>query len=106
LDFDHLRRFTLGDRSLEREVLGLFRDQARTSIARLRACLDDRTWREITHTLKGSAAGVGAWPMRSAAEIAERLTGPERATQGPSAIDAIAEAFADAEREISRFLDG
>lgn len=104
LDFDHLQRFTLGDRSLEREVLDLFRDQVRSSIARLRASSDDATWRLIAHTLKGSAAGVGAWPMREAAECAERLSGVERSTQGPGAVDAIEGAFADAERLIADFL--
>jgi len=106
IDFDHLRRFTLGDVSLEREVLGLFRDQARSSLARLRAASDDAAWREIAHTLKGSAAGIGAWPMRAAAETAERLSGTDRLARGPGAVAEIEAAFAEADRMIAAFIAG
>ncbi|MGE0499408.1 MAG: Hpt domain-containing protein [Rhizobiaceae bacterium] len=59
IDFAHLSRQTLGDRDLEREVLGLFVQQAvaaRETIAK--APPVDRF--HAVHALKGSARGVGA----------------------------------------------
>jgi HPt (histidine-containing phosphotransfer) domain-containing protein len=73
LDIFHLRRFTLGDRRLELEILKLFIDQAPLTIAALQDARNDHDWLNAAHTLKGSARAVGAWRLADLAERAERL---------------------------------
>jgi len=72
-DLAHLRRYTLDDLPLQREILELFRVQVLDSVAKLRASCDDRSaWAMAAHTLKGSARCVGAFRLGRAAERAER----------------------------------
>jgi HPt (histidine-containing phosphotransfer) domain-containing protein len=69
IDSEHLSRMTLGDRALEREVLGLFARQAEMLRARMETSETDVIG-AAAHTLKGSATGIGAWPIaRAAADI-------------------------------------
>lgn len=75
VDLVHLARYTLGDRSLEREVLKLFLTQSRIYLSRLESAADDKTWRDTAHAIKGSARGIGAWHVASAAEAVELLKG-------------------------------
>ncbi len=70
IDLVHLTRSTLGDRSLEREVLQLFDRQAGLLIARMRAAAPAGV-PPLAHTLKGSARGIGAWRVARAAEMLE-----------------------------------
>jgi HPt (histidine-containing phosphotransfer) domain-containing protein len=70
IDLVHLARTTLGDRSLEREVLQLFDRQSTLLIARLRNAGPDGV-AMIAHTMKGSARGIGAWRVARAAEAVE-----------------------------------
>src|SRR5437016_9952482 len=70
IDLVHLARMTLGDRSLEREVLQLFDRQAVLLVARMRAA-EPCSVAAVAHTLKGSARGVGAWRVAGAAEAVE-----------------------------------
>ena len=70
LDVAHLGRMTFGERGLESEVLRLFDRQASMLLARMK----DRPPTELAafaHTLKGSARGIGAWPVAKAAEALE-----------------------------------
>src|ERR1044072_5968845 len=67
IDLVHLARTTLGDRSLEREVLQLFDRQSALLIARLHSAGPDGV-AMITHTMEGSARGIGAWRVARAAE--------------------------------------
>ena len=76
IDLVHLARATLGDRSLEREVLQLFDRQSALLIARLRNAGPDGV-AMIAHTLKGSARGIGAWRVARAAEAVELAGGTE-----------------------------
>jgi HPt (histidine-containing phosphotransfer) domain-containing protein len=70
IDLSHLARMTLGDRSLEREVLQLFDRQAAMLLTRMRnSC--HAVVAACAHTLKGSARGIGAWRVASAAEAVE-----------------------------------
>ena len=85
IDRVHLYRMTLGDHGLEREVLALFDRQIDLLIARMRA-VDASCLPALAHTLKGSARGVGAWPMVRAAEAVETAPAGERAL----AVDALA----------------
>ena len=71
IDLVHLSKYTLGNRSLENELLGLFRNQADVYLARLEAG-DDKEWRDAAHSLKGSARGLGAWALGDLAEEAEK----------------------------------
>ena len=70
IDLVHLARMTLGDRSLEREVLQLFDRQSALLIARMRTAAPAGV-ATIVHTLKGSARGIGAWRVARAAEAVE-----------------------------------
>jgi HPt (histidine-containing phosphotransfer) domain-containing protein len=70
IDLDHLSRMTLGERSLEREVLELFGRQADILLPRIAA--GSRMFAAAAaHTLKGSALGIGAWRVARAAEAVE-----------------------------------
>lgn len=71
IDLVHLVRQTLGDRSLEREILQLFSVQARTILAHLGVAETGRSRMELAHTLKGSARAVGAWRVADRAERCE-----------------------------------
>ena len=72
VDLKHLRRYTLGDRALEHEVLELFLAQLPATIASLGTAGNDRDWHMAAHTLKGSGRAVGAWRIARLAEQAER----------------------------------
>ncbi len=82
IDFEHLRRYTLGDEGLEWEVLALFLTQAKIYLLRLREARNEKIWRETAHTIKGSARAIGAWHVAEVAAAAEKLKdaviGPDR----------------------------
>ena len=69
VDFDHLTRMTLGDETLEREVLEMFVAQSRRLLDALATPSAEAG--ALAHTLKGSARGVGAWRVAAAAEAVE-----------------------------------
>ena len=71
VDRTHLGRMTLGDRSLENEVLRLFERQADMLIARM-ATATPANIKALAHTLDGSARGIGAWRVSQAAKAVER----------------------------------
>jgi HPt (histidine-containing phosphotransfer) domain-containing protein len=83
VDFDHLTRMTLGESSLEREVLEMFVKQA----ARLLAALVDRSAEAaaLAHTLKGSARAIGAFGVADCASALE-----DAARQGDDGVPELA----------------
>jgi HPt (histidine-containing phosphotransfer) domain-containing protein len=87
LDEHHLRRMTLGDQSLEREVLQVFTRQITLLLERI-ACAEPAHAAAAAHTLKGSARGLGAWRVAEAAEQLE---------QAVTAVDDLSEAIAELE---------
>ena len=99
IDLVHLARTTLGDRSLEREVLQLFDRQSTILIARMRAAAPGGL-AMLAHTLKGSARGIGAWRVARAAEALE-LAG---AREGDGALDRLALASEEARTVIADLL--
>ena len=99
IDAVHLARMTLGEPSLEREVLALFDRQAAILLPRIR-CGSVPIAAANAHTLKGSALGVGAFAVARAAEAVERASDAELA----GAVDALSEALAAASAEIARML--
>ena len=66
ISLDLLRRMTLGDADLEREVLGMFSNQAVRLLERLQVMPEDAA--AVAHTLKGSACAIGALDVADAAE--------------------------------------
>ena len=99
IDLVHLARATLGDRSLEREVLQLFDRQSALLIARLRDAGPDGV-AMIAHTMKGSARGIGAWRVARAAEAVE-LAG---STESGAALERLAAATDEARAVIADLL--
>jgi HPt (histidine-containing phosphotransfer) domain-containing protein len=71
IDRGHLARMTFGDRSLEREVLQLFDRQADLLLARMRD-REPSAVATLAHTLKGSAASIGANAVVQAAVAVEQ----------------------------------
>ena len=71
IDFAHLAKYTLNDRVLEAEVLGLFVEQLPQTLDRLRNARTEQDWRAAAHTIKGSAQAVGAGRLAAAAAAAE-----------------------------------
>jgi HPt (histidine-containing phosphotransfer) domain-containing protein len=69
IDVAHLKRMTLGDAGLEREVLAMFAGQAVRLIEGLAALPADAA--AIAHTLNGSARAIGAFKVAEAAEAFE-----------------------------------
>jgi hypothetical protein len=83
VDLAHLRRYTLGDRGLELEILGLFVGQLPIIIGALKDAPSEKEWGMAAHTLKGSARAVGAWSLATLADSAERLHGlPDEMVRG------------------------
>lgn len=70
-DAAHLAQYTGGDKSLERELAGLLRDQAERSLAAMEAAQDTSAWMAAAHTLKGAARGMGAFSLGEACARAE-----------------------------------
>ncbi|MBA2588855.1 MAG: Hpt domain-containing protein [Alphaproteobacteria bacterium] len=87
IDLSHLARYTGGDKSLNAEILRLFDGQVSEMVSQLLGVLqqgDARRWREVTHTIKGAARGVGAFAMGEAAADAEPVdpvSNPDRAIE-------------------------
>jgi HPt (histidine-containing phosphotransfer) domain-containing protein len=88
IDHTHLRRFTMGDLQLEREVLSLFADELPRTLATLQGAKTDLEWKIAAHTLKGSARTVGAWRLAAAAVAAERF--PSLAAESTDRKEAVA----------------
>ena len=96
IDLEHLARYTGGEKGLNGEILRLFEEQITSMVAELNAILatrDAKRWREIAHTIKGAARGVGAFPMGEAAAKAE----PVDPANGAEAKAAIAKLETEAE---------
>ena len=76
LDLNHLDRYTGGDPRLNQEILLLFESQCHEMLEKLESLAgeagDGKSWRMITHTLKGAARGVGAFALADAAAEAEK----------------------------------
>lgn len=99
IDRAHLFGMALGDHALEREVLALFCRQVDTLVERIRAA-DPPEVPALAHTLKGSARGVGAWPMARAAEVVETAAPAELAR----AVAALAAAAGETRAAIADIL--
>jgi HPt (histidine-containing phosphotransfer) domain-containing protein len=79
IDFEHLKRMTLGDAGLEHEVLAMFAAQSAKLIGTL-ANLPKNASKNaskdapaLAHTLKGSARAIGAFGVADAAARLEAV---------------------------------
>ncbi len=103
IDIEHLSRMTLGERSLEREVLALFDRQAEMLLPRIRRG-EPALAAASVHTLKGSALGIGAFKVAGAAEAVEQAKEAKEDAAIASAIDTLAVLLEEAKAEIARLL--
>jgi HPt (histidine-containing phosphotransfer) domain-containing protein len=104
IDIDHVRRMTLGDSGLEREVLAMFSAQSVGLTASLaaKAAEDPAGAAALAHMLKGSAQAIGAFRV---AEAAESLETTLRNGDDPSrAVAAVDDAVAEARAAIDELL--
>ena len=104
VDLAHLSRYTLGNQALEQEVLELFCTQSVVYLDQLRAAMSDKPWKDIAHSLKGSASAVGAWRVAQAAKRAEELQGDGLMQFRAARIDEIEASLREAEAYIVSVL--
>ena len=71
IDMAHLSRQTLGDHNLELEVLRLFDEMSHTYYSRLENSTTVEDLLVNLHTLKGAAAGIGAFGLAELARVTE-----------------------------------
>jgi HPt (histidine-containing phosphotransfer) domain-containing protein len=71
IDFDHLKRMTLGDSGLEQEVLAMFAAQSASLVGTMATMPADAP--ALAHTLKGSARAIGAFAVADAAARLETV---------------------------------
>lgn len=96
VDFAYLESYVGGDRAIAAEVLVLFQAQAEGWRAALAA--PGAGFRDVVHTMKGAAHGVGARALGDAAARAEL----EGAGQAPLVLEALDAALS----EIDAYLTG
>jgi HPt (histidine-containing phosphotransfer) domain-containing protein len=103
LDRDHLRRMSLGDLALEREVLTMFLAQAGRLVDTLATEPADAG--ALAHTLKGSARAIGAFGVADGAVVLEAaLLKGEGIDEALAALrDAVADARAAIEAILKNF---
>lgn len=89
VDFEYLETFAAGDMQVVTEVLSMFQGQAEGWQAKL----DDPGggWRDLAHTIKGSARGIGATALGEVADRAERGDAAMAAELRSALADALAE---------------
>jgi HPt (histidine-containing phosphotransfer) domain-containing protein len=104
IDMQHLARMTLGEQSLQREVLALFDRQADVLLPRIR-CGTPALAASLAHTLKGSAASSGAFKVARGAESVEQIQGrADRDAAMAVAIERLAAVLDEAKAEIARLI--
>lgn len=76
VDLSPLREITDGDKQVEKELIRCFIEQSDGNLQELDKSLkdgDSNTWREVSHMLKGAAAGIGAGTLHQLCERAQNL---------------------------------
>ncbi|HYI03414.1 MAG TPA: Hpt domain-containing protein [Reyranella sp.] len=99
IDVQHLSRMTLGEYSLQCEVLALFGRQADILLPRMRHGAPPVA-ASLAHTLKGSALCIGAFGVARAAEAVEQ----SKDVAVAAAIETLAAVLEEAKAEIARLL--
>ena len=75
MDFSYLEGFAAGDRVVIGEVLALFVQQAEAWGPQIDTASAD--WRDVVHTIKGSARGIGANALGDLCAQAETAGPPD-----------------------------
>jgi HPt (histidine-containing phosphotransfer) domain-containing protein len=104
VDRAYLARFTLGNVALEREVLGLFAAQVPIYLTRLRGASTAKAWKEAAHTIKGSAAAIGAWRLARFAEMAEKIDVEAPSAREEGHRDEVVAALTTAVEDVCRYI--
>lgn len=94
VDFDYLETYAGGDRQVIAEVLALFQGQASIWASKLTNPGDG--WRDLNHTIKGAARGIGAVAL---GEVADRAEAGD-----PSMAPDVVAALGDVLTAIERYL--
>jgi HPt (histidine-containing phosphotransfer) domain-containing protein len=100
IDIEHLKRMTLGDAGLERQVLAMFAGQAARLIDALGVLPPEAA--ELAHTLKGSARAIGAFEVADATEALEAAM--RDGGEAPEALTALQHTVALARTAIDAML--
>jgi HPt (histidine-containing phosphotransfer) domain-containing protein len=100
IDLDHLRRQTLGDERLTREVLDLFLAQAPELVADIKSARSEASQQAAAHKLKGMSRAIGAWAVANSAEAVERAA--KDLDEADALGDSLEKAVEDALRFIAR----
>ena len=100
IDVRHLERMTLGDASLEREVLAMFAGQSAGLAGALAGLPPDAS--TLVHKLKGSARAIGAFAVAEAAENLEAAM--QAGGEVIAALTVLNEAVAEARAAIDAML--
>ena len=93
VDFAYLESFAAGDKTVVLEVLSLFRQQAEAWSQGLDPA--DPGWRDVVHTIKGAARGVGANALGDICARAE--------AEGPTGLTAVKAALDSAVADIAAY---
>lgn len=101
IDLEHLRRMTLGDAGLEREVLAMFAGQSASLMDLLAGSPPNAA--DLAHTLKGSAMAIGALRVADAAEWLE--TTLRNDDDGARPLMTLADTVTEARLAIDRILN-
>ena len=105
IDLVHLARTTLGDPSLEGEMLEAFGLKTSMLILRMQQAARSSIW-AAAQALKGSARGIGAWRIASAAEAVELAAASGAEPELESAVDRLAVVAEEARAAIAELLHG
>jgi HPt (histidine-containing phosphotransfer) domain-containing protein len=106
IDLEHLARYTGGEKDLNGEILRLFDSQIASMVGELNTLIasqDGKRWREIAHTIKGAARGVGAFEMGEAAAKAEPVN-PADSTQAQAALQKLEQEAQTVRAFITQYL--
>lgn len=104
IDLVYLGRQTMGNKSLEIEILKLFRSQIEIHLGQLATLEDTAQLRVRLHTIKGAAHGVGAIEVGQLAGKAEKDLMTNGAVQ-PGAIDRLRQALQETSNFIADLLE-
>lgn len=104
LDLEHLRRYTLLDQGLERELLTLFREQATLQFDTAMSAADAAVFKLALHTLKGTARSIGATAVAKASEAVEHLKSDHIAVRSAIEMADLKRAIDAADRVIAELL--
>jgi hypothetical protein len=105
IDLVHLARTTLGDPSMDRELLAGFGLKTSMLILRMQQAARSSI-RAAAQALKGSARGIGAWRVVSAAEAVELAAASSAGQELDSAVDRLGVVAEETRAAIAELLQG